>query len=132
MKESDAVKDTSPSSQTVSAETKEVVQQEESTTKSEMKCDPLSGAKHSDKDDDSTRVGGDSEITSVIPSANNEKGETDEVNEVTNESSSNTTERSMKESDAVKDTSASSQTVSAETKEDQQEESTAKSEVKVP
>ncbi|XP_078017369.1 interferon-induced very large GTPase 1-like isoform X2 [Epinephelus lanceolatus] len=131
MEESDAVKDTSPSSQTVSAETKEVVEQEESTTKTEMKCDPLSGAKQSDKDDDSTRVGGESEITPVIPSTNNEKGETDEVKEVNSESSSNMTERSMKESDAVKDTSPSSQTVSAETKEvAEQEESTAKTEVK--
>ncbi|KAL7378508.1 hypothetical protein ABVT39_014876 [Epinephelus coioides] len=129
MKESDAVKDTSPSSQTVSAETKEVVEQEESTTKTEMKCDPVSGAEHSDKDDDSTRVGGDSETTPVISSTNNEKGETDEVKEVNNESSSNMTERSMKESDAVKDTSPSSQTVSAETKEVvEQEESAAKSE----
>ncbi|XP_049417972.1 interferon-induced very large GTPase 1-like isoform X7 [Epinephelus fuscoguttatus] len=131
MEESDAVKDTSPSSQTVSAETKEVLQQEESTTKSEMKCDSVSGAKHSDKDDDSTRVGGESETTPVISSADNKKGETDEVKEVTNESSSNMTEHSMKESDAVKDTSPSSQTVSAETKEVvEQEESAAKTEVK--
>ncbi|XP_049925919.1 interferon-induced very large GTPase 1-like isoform X3 [Epinephelus moara] len=107
------------------------IDEEETAANTEIKCDPVSGAKHSDKDSDSTRVGGDSEITPVIPSTNNEKGETDEVKEVNNESSSNMTKRSMEESDAVKDTSPSSQTVSAETKEVvEQEESAAKTEVK--
>ncbi|XP_049417976.1 interferon-induced very large GTPase 1-like isoform X11 [Epinephelus fuscoguttatus] len=107
------------------------IDEEETAANTEIKCDPVSGAKHSDKDDDSTRVGGDSETTPVISSANNKKGETDEVKEVNNESSSNMTERSMEESDAVKDTSPSSQTVSAETKEVvEQEESAAKTEVK--
>ncbi|XP_049925909.1 interferon-induced very large GTPase 1-like isoform X2 [Epinephelus moara] len=131
MEESDAVEDTSPSSQTVSTVTREVYEREEKAAKSEVKCDPVSGAKHSDKDYDSTRVGGESEITSVIPSATDKKGETDEGKEVNNESSSNMTERSMEESDAVKDTSPSSQTVSEGTKElDEREESAAKSEVK--
>ncbi|XP_049417973.1 interferon-induced very large GTPase 1-like isoform X9 [Epinephelus fuscoguttatus] len=129
MEESDAVEDTSPSSQTVSTVTREVYEREEKAAKSE--CDSVSGAKHSDKDDDSTRVGGESEITSVIPSATDKKGETDEGKEVNNESSSNMTERSMEESDAVKDTSPSSQTVSEGTKQlDEREESAAKSEVK--
>ncbi len=34
----------------------------------------MNGAKHSDKNDDSRTVGGESEIKSVMPSATNEKG----------------------------------------------------------
>ncbi|XP_074513452.1 interferon-induced very large GTPase 1-like [Sebastes fasciatus] len=117
MEESDAEKDTSSSSQTVSTVTKERDELEESSAETEVKCGPVNSAEHSDEDDDSTRVGGESEIKSVLSSATNEKGEADGVKELSNESSSNMSERSMEESDAEKDTSSSSQTVSTVTKE---------------
>ncbi|XP_078126712.1 LOW QUALITY PROTEIN: interferon-induced very large GTPase 1-like [Sander vitreus] len=127
MEESDAVKDTSPTSQTVSTATKELEELEENAA--EIKCDPVNEpgeGEHSEKNDDNT--GGESENT-CVSSANNEKGEADEVKDVSNESSSKMTEGSMEESDAVKDTSPTSQTVSTATKElDKLEESAAKSE----
>ncbi|XP_075940603.1 interferon-induced very large GTPase 1-like [Anarhichas minor] len=83
---------------------------EESAAKTQN--DPVNGAKHSDKYDDSIRVGGESEINSVSSSATN-KGEPDEDKEV----------------NKVKDTSPTSQTVSPVTKEqDELEESAAKTE----
>ncbi|XP_074513449.1 interferon-induced very large GTPase 1-like [Sebastes fasciatus] len=131
MEESDAEKDTSSSSQTVSTVTKERDELEKSSAETEVKCGPVNSAEHSDEDDDSTRVGGESEIKSVLSSATNEKGEADGVKELSNESSSNMSERSMEESDAEKDTSSSSQTVSTVTKErDELEESSAETEVK--
>ncbi|XP_035852367.1 interferon-induced very large GTPase 1-like isoform X2 [Sander lucioperca] len=71
MEESDAVKDTSPTSQTVSTATKQLEELEENPD--EIKCDPVNEpgeGEHSEKNDDNT--GGESEITSVS-SANNEK-----------------------------------------------------------
>ncbi|XP_037648527.1 interferon-induced very large GTPase 1-like isoform X15 [Sebastes umbrosus] len=130
MEESDAEKDTTSSSQTVSTVTKEPDELEESAAETEVNCGPVNSAEHSDRDDDSTRVGGESEIKSVLSSATNEKGEADGVKELSNESSSNMSERSMEESDAEKDTSSSSQTVSTVTKErDELEESAAETEV---
>ncbi|XP_068574556.1 interferon-induced very large GTPase 1-like isoform X2 [Cebidichthys violaceus] len=70
---------------------------EESAAKTEN--DPVNGAKHSDKYDDSIRVGGQSEIKAVSSSATN-KGEADEDKEV-----------------KVKDTSPTSKPVSPVTKE---------------
>ncbi|KAF1379191.1 hypothetical protein PFLUV_G00173500 [Perca fluviatilis] len=125
----ESVKDTSPTSQTVSTETKELEELEENSA--EIKCDPVNEpdeGEHSEKNDENT--GGESEITSVS-SASNEKGEADEVKDVSNESSSKMTEGLMEESDAVKDTSPTSQTVSTATKElDMLEESAANSVVK--
>ncbi|XP_075940573.1 interferon-induced very large GTPase 1-like isoform X3 [Anarhichas minor] len=109
-KEVNKVKDRSPTSQTVSPVTKEQDELEESATKTQN--DPVNGAKHSDKYDDSIRVGGESEINSVSSSATN-KGEPDEDKEV----------------NTVNDTSSTSQTVSPVTKEqDELEESAAKTE----
>ncbi|XP_075940514.1 interferon-induced very large GTPase 1-like isoform X2 [Anarhichas minor] len=83
---------------------------EESAAKTEN--DPVNGAKHSDKYDDSIRVGGESEIKYVSSSATN-KGEPDEDKEV----------------NKVKDTSSTSHTVSPVTKEQGElEESAAKTE----
>ncbi|KAM9346030.1 interferon-induced very large GTPase 1-like [Symphorus nematophorus] len=79
MKERDAVKDTSPTSQTVSTVTKELDKLEESTAKTEKKCDPVNEPGHgeeSEKNDDNTAVGGESEIKSE-PSAAKEKGTLD-------------------------------------------------------
>ncbi|KAL7379481.1 hypothetical protein ABVT39_027975 [Epinephelus coioides] len=98
------------------------IDKEETAANTEIKCDPVSGAKHLDKDDDSTTVGGESKITSVIPSTTDKKGETDEGKEVNNESSSNMTEHSLEEIDAVEDTSPSSQTVSTVTREGETDE----------
>ncbi|XP_075940493.1 interferon-induced very large GTPase 1-like [Anarhichas minor] len=109
-KEVNKVKDTSSTSQTVSPVTKEQDELEESAAKTQN--DPVNGAKHSDKYDDSIRVGGESEINSVSSSATN-KGEPDEDKEV----------------NKVKDTSSTSQTVSPVTKEQGElEESAAKTE----
>ncbi|KAM6913425.1 interferon-induced very large GTPase 1-like [Lycodopsis pacificus] len=109
-----------------SANNGKVDELEESEAKTEN--DPVNGAKHSDKYDDSIRVGGESEIKSVSSSATN-KGEPDEDKEVNNESSSDVGERSMEESDVVKNTSPTSQTVSTVTKElDELEESADKTE----
>ncbi|KAM6913423.1 interferon-induced very large GTPase 1-like [Lycodopsis pacificus] len=109
-----------------SANNDKVDELEESAAKTEN--DPVNGAKHSDKYDDSIRVGGESEINSVSSSATN-KGEPDEDKEVNNESSSDVGEQSMEESDGVKNTSPTSQTVSTVTKElDELEESADKTE----
>ncbi|KAM6913421.1 uncharacterized protein PEZ65_013985 [Lycodopsis pacificus] len=93
-----------------SANNDKVDELEESAAKTEN--DPVNGVKHSDKYDDSIRVGGESEIKSVSSSATN-KREPDEDKEV----------------NKVKDTSPTSQTVSTVTKEQGElEESAAKSE----
>ncbi|KAK9535485.1 hypothetical protein VZT92_007863 [Zoarces viviparus] len=97
-----------------SANNDKVDELEESAAKT--KNDPVNDAKHSDKYDDSIRVGGESEINSVSSSATN-KGESDEDKEVNNESSSDMGEQSMEESDGVKNTSPTPQTVSTVTKE---------------
>ncbi|XP_044036618.1 interferon-induced very large GTPase 1-like isoform X2 [Siniperca chuatsi] len=107
---------------------------EENAHEIKVKCHPVNepgDVEHSEKNDDSRTVGGETEIKSVIPSATTEKGAADEAEEVNNESSSNMSERSMGESDAVKDASPTSPTVSTVTKElDELEESAATSEVK--
>ncbi|XP_071330439.1 interferon-induced very large GTPase 1-like isoform X12 [Trachinotus anak] len=106
----------------------------------EIKCEPVNepgDAENSDKNDDSTTAGGEPEVMSTIPSASNEKGlepsagETDEVKQINNESSSNPSERPTEDCDTLKDTSSTSQTVSTVTKElDQQEERAATTEEK--
>ncbi|XP_071330428.1 interferon-induced very large GTPase 1-like isoform X2 [Trachinotus anak] len=138
--DSDTLKDTSSTSQTVSTVTKELDQQEERAATTEDKCDPVNDcgdAEHSQEKDDGTTVGGESEIKSQLPSAANEQGlepsagETDEVKQINNESSSNPSERPTEDCDTLKDTSSTSQTVSTVTKElDQQEERAATTEEK--
>ncbi|XP_038563725.1 uncharacterized protein LOC119895019 isoform X2 [Micropterus salmoides] len=117
MDKCDAVRDTIPTSQTVSTVTKELDDLEERAATS--KCDPVNepgDVEYYEKSDDSRTVERESEIKSVS-SATNEKGKADEVREVKNESSSNTGELPMDKCDAVRDTIPTSQTVSTVTKE---------------
>ncbi|XP_074511537.1 interferon-induced very large GTPase 1-like isoform X1 [Sebastes fasciatus] len=78
MEESDAEKDTSSSSQTVSTVTKERDELEESAAETEVKCDPVNepGDVEHSKNDDDTTIGGESEIKPV-QSATTEKGTLD-------------------------------------------------------
>ncbi|XP_051242772.1 interferon-induced very large GTPase 1-like isoform X2 [Dicentrarchus labrax] len=105
--------------------------EENASETNQLKSDPVNepgDVEQSENDHENTR--GRSEIHSV-PSATKEKGEADEVKEVNNESSSNMTERSMEESDAVQDTSPTPQTVSTVTNElDELKQNAAKAEVK--
>uniref|UniRef100_A0A8P4KHM7 VLIG-type G domain-containing protein n=1 Tax=Dicentrarchus labrax TaxID=13489 RepID=A0A8P4KHM7_DICLA len=105
-----------------------VEEMEEDAAEINLQGDPVNehgDVEHSENDYENT--GGESEIKSV-PSETKEKGEA-EVKEVNNESSSNVTERSMEESDAVKEASPTSQAVSTETRE-LDEESATKTEAK--
>ncbi|XP_035529392.1 uncharacterized protein LOC118336780 isoform X2 [Morone saxatilis] len=116
----------------VSQQNQTVEESEENETEIKVKCDPENepgDVQDSVKYVDNT--GGESENKSV-PSATKEKGEADEVKEVSNESSSNMTDQSMEESGAVKDGGPTCQTVSTVTKElDELDESAEKTEVKV-
>ncbi|KAM8724077.1 interferon-induced very large GTPase 1-like isoform 2-T2 [Acanthopagrus schlegelii] len=105
---------------------------EERAATTEVTCDGANGAKTSDRNDDSTREGGDTENKSVIPSVTSDEEEADEGKEINSESSSNTNERFIKERSAEEDTSQTSETVSTATKprKELEEESAAKPNVK--
>ncbi|KAM8724073.1 interferon-induced very large GTPase 1-like isoform 2-T2 [Acanthopagrus schlegelii] len=85
---------------------------EERAATTEVTCDPANGAKHSDRNDDSTREGGDTENKSVIPSVPSDQEEADEGKEINREISSNASERFIKERSAETDSSQTSETVS--------------------
>ncbi|XP_071330435.1 interferon-induced very large GTPase 1-like isoform X8 [Trachinotus anak] len=98
----------------------------------EIECEPVNepgDAENSEKNNESTTAVGEPEVMSTIPLASNEKGlelsagETDEDKQINNESSSIMSEQSTEETDKLKDSSSTSQTVSTALKElDQQEE----------
>ncbi|XP_071330431.1 interferon-induced very large GTPase 1-like isoform X5 [Trachinotus anak] len=105
----------------------------------EIKCEPVNepgDAENSEKNDESTKAGGEPEVMSTIPLASSEKGldtsagETDEDKQINNENSSNMSERSPEDCDTPRDTSSTSRTVSTVTKEHQQEERAATTEEK--
>nr|XP_040047476.1 interferon-induced very large GTPase 1-like isoform X6 [Gasterosteus aculeatus aculeatus] len=96
---------------------------DENATAIKVKNDLVNGAKH--ECDEDIEVGGESDMKSVLSSANN-KGEPDEDNKVNNDRSSNMSEPSKEESDVVKDKCPTPQRAPTGTKEGELEQSAAK------